>query len=229
MGHFFSQNLVLLGYLGLNPGKYFMCLTLDSGKINCFWKSECAFTLVSIDQGLGLCRSEALNHHLCRAKQGELCCFCLPKRGLCRCICYLSQTKKGRALHQHFNSTRVELTPHTTQRSKLLIISFMLILYVILQQQQQRLRAQLQRLLFVKKCHSFITRVAIFHSQIKLHCNVFFPADFTLTWSDWWRSVSHMPGYLWCSIFPLCLTRWGVQACLGRLWNCVKNEEEGRK
>lgn len=147
--HFFRQNLVLLGHLGLNPGKYFIYLTLNSDKINCFRKSEHAFTHVSVDQGLGLCRSEALNHPLCHAEQGELCCFCLPKRGLCRGICYLCQSKKGHARHQHFNSTRVKLTPHTTQRSNLPIISFMLTLYAILQQQQQqRLGAQHQNLLF---------------------------------------------------------------------------------
>lgn len=161
-GHYFNQNLVLLGLLGLNPGKYFMCLTLDSGKINCFWENEHALTHFSVDQGLGLCRSEAVNHHLCHAEQGELFCFCLPKRGLCRCSCYLCQSKKGHARHQHFNSTRVKPTPHTTQRTNLLIISFMLILFIILQQ-QQRLGALW---------------------QFSMHCSIFFLADFTLTSSN---------------------------------------------
>lgn len=147
IGHCFSQNLVLLGHLGLNPGKYLMYYDLNSGKINSFWKSEHALTHVSVGQGLGLCRSEALNQHLCHAEQGELFCFCLLKS------LQMCQSKKGHARQQHFNPTRVKLTPHTAQRSNLLIISFILILLIMLQ--QQRLGSQLQKLLFGN-----------FHSQI---------------------------------------------------------------
>lgn len=125
-----------------------MYLTLNSGKINCFWISEHALTHGLVDQVFHLCRPEALNQHLCHAEQGELFCFSLPKRGLCRYTCYLCQSKKGHAKHQHFNSTRVKLTPHTTQRSSLLIIFLMPIQFIILQQQQQRLGAQLQKLFF---------------------------------------------------------------------------------